>query len=327
MFGNSGTVQIAFLDGEGRSIGEPRNESVAAFAALELADAVPFGAVMARIENTSETAAIGGYAMVADASGHLFVVTDTLRSALPPSDAHVIPMLPPRSGDSVTRQMYIANDSGAAADVTIEALGGPSRRRAVSASFEATPLSASSLTVQPSQTAMADLGSGLGYSRLTAAAGVLTFSGRLRTGSTTTALTAAPVTNALGFGEQKRFLGIDDASQAAVDARRAGALRSSLALVETSGDDVTTRVTLRATLPSSGKASAEVVVSREVSISANRMIVLSDLALAVIGPGRATLGDLRSMQLDVEVVSGSGHVMPFVQSIDYGTGELALRAD
>ena len=98
-------------------------------------------------------------------------------------------------------------------------------------------------------------------------------------------------------------------------------------LVETAGQSVIVRVSLWYTFPAGTLASARTVSSKEFTLTANQMVVISDLSRAVIGPQRDTFGDLRDMQVDVEVIGGNGRVLPFLESIDNGSGDIVVRSE
>ncbi|HVT43009.1 MAG TPA: hypothetical protein VMT00_01325 [Thermoanaerobaculia bacterium] len=67
--------------------------------------------------------------------------------------------------------------------------------------------------------------------------------------------------------------------------------------------------------------------SHDFSLSAGQALRISDLARTIIGASRDSFGDLRDMLVDVEVLSGSGRVVPFVQSIDNTSGDAIVRVE
>ncbi len=85
------------------------------------------------------------------------------------------------------------------------------------------------------------------------------------------------------------------------------------------------RLTLRYTFSTGSKTSAQGLSTINVTVAANRLVMLNAIGRAVIGGSRDGYGDLRNMQLDVEVVSGAGRISPFVQTIDNGSGDSAIR--
>lgn len=56
-------------------------------------------------------------------------------------------------------------------------------------------------------------------------------------------------------------------------------------------------------------------------------LTINDVARDVIGNARDSFGDLHNMELDVELVGGSGSVLPFLQTIDNGSGDSVVRTD
>jgi hypothetical protein len=73
--------------------------------------------------------------------------------------------------------------------------------------------------------------------------------------------------------------------------------------------------------------SARAVSSREYTVAASQFVMISDLISEVIGAQRATFGDLRNIDVDVDVVSGSGRIIPVLQSIDNGSEDSLVRTD
>lgn len=54
---------------------------------------------------------------------------------------------------------------------------------------------------------------------------------------------------------------------------------------------------------------------------------VSTRSRSVIGPQRDNYADFRSMRVEVEVVSGDGQVLPFIQAVDNGTGDVTVRSE
>ena len=52
--------------------------------------------------------------------------------------------------------------------------------------------------------------------------------------------------------------------------------------------------------------------------------MVNEISRAVIGASRDGFGDLHNMQLDVEVISG-GRISPFLQTVDTGSTDFAIR--
>jgi hypothetical protein len=130
---------------------------------------------------------------------------------------------------------------------------------------------------------------------------------------------------ALQTGQSRRFAGLDDAGRSTVDAQTPGTYRTNLGLIESSGQAVVVRLTLRYTFGTGTKTSAQGLSNITVTVPANTFVMVNQIGAAIIGASRGGYGDLRNMQLDVEVVSGAGRVSPFMQTIDNDSGDSAIR--
>ena len=96
-------------------------------------------------------------------------------------------------------------------------------------------------------------------------------------------------------------------------------------LVETSrAAPATVRVTLRYTA-STGLAFARLVSGRDIDVGAGAFVFLRQLATDIIGESRELYGDLRNMVLTVEVVAGSGRIIPIVRTIENHSGDITIR--
>jgi hypothetical protein len=168
-----------------------------------------------------------------------------------------------------------------------------------------------------------------GYVRLSG--GSISASGRLTvtTGGRTfgSALPVLPSSSAIGSGEMKRFAGVSDASQKTIAAGTPATFRSTLILVETEGQSANVRVSVWYSFPAGALVSAQTVSSKEFVLGANQVMTIADLARSIIGSQRDSFGDLRDMQVDVEVIDGLGRVLPFIESIDNGSGDVIVRSD
>jgi hypothetical protein len=184
--------------------------------------------------------------------------------------------------------------------------------------------------MQSLETKRATVNSTSGYVRLSgvnsvSASGRVTIvSGNKSFGS---ALPVLPVSSALANGQSKRFAGVSDASARTIAAGTPATFRSSLMLLETAGQSATVRVSIWYTFPAGALVSAQTVSSKEFTVAPNQMLVMRELSRTVIGPQRDTFGDLRDMQVDVEVTGGSGRVLPFVESVENGSGDVMLRPE
>ena len=190
---------------------------------------------------------------------------------------------------------------------------------------------ATAVTLEPGQTMTQPIAFGSGFVRVTGS-GPIVLSARSeqttpsRAGVFGTSLPAFPLSAAMTAGQSKRFGGVDDSSRTTSSLALPVTYRSSLGLLETSGNIAVVRLTLRYTFSAGSKSTAQGISSTTIQVPANQLLMVSELARAVIGTSRDSLGDLRNMQLDVEVISG-GRVIPFVQTIDNGSNDSMVRTD
>ncbi len=136
-----------------------------------------------------------------------------------------------------------------------------------------------------------------------------------------------PVSAAMPAGQSKRFAGVSDASARTIAAGTPATFRSSLLLLETAGQASTVRVSVWYTFPAGVLLSVQTVSSKDFVVGANQTLVIRDLSRSIIGPQRDSYGDLRDMQVDVEVVGGSGSVLPFIESVENATGDVVMRPE
>lgn len=323
MSGNSATVTTDFFDAGGTSLGH-RTDALTPFGSLEIPNAVPAGAVTARVLNTTQgTSSINAYALVIDAfTNDAFSVVQI--------DQETDPMFCSAFAAATGSReltLNLTNASDSPITVTVTTVSGGPRRRAVSQSTtRALAAAPSTLTIPPlayQQVKVADTGfvrlSGSTSLRVTGA-----FSAPRNGGTIGTGLTVLPTSSALSGTDSRRFVGIDDASAADIAAARPSTYRNNLMLVETSGRPVTVRLTLRYVFSAGVTVSAGSISSADFDVAAGGFVLVNDIVSAVIGADRANYGSLHNAILDVQVVGGSGSVIPFLQVIDNGTGDVTV---
>ena len=149
-------------------------------------------------------------------------------------------------------------------------------------------------------------------------------------GSTATFGTAVPTRElftALLSGAMRRIGGLDDAAISTVSTQRPGTFRTNFGLIETTGRPASVRVTLYYTFPATA-AALNNSASATYDLAPRQFLLLSNIANTIIGAeARARLGDLRNMQVEFEVIGGTGRVVPFVTSVDNGTGDSTFRVE
>ncbi|HEY6842910.1 MAG TPA: hypothetical protein VI391_01990, partial [Thermoanaerobaculia bacterium] len=318
--GNAGHVSIQYLDANGAIVGTDSGDFPAFAAAVS---AAPDGARSVVITNDSTAGGrFDAYAAINDSvTSDGWILTDPLHHWGSASGPLFMPIIPSAAND-----VYVTNTSNAAASVTLEVDSGMRHRAVHPASAPSTqtlslPAMGTTKTTLPAQTAFVRISSASNVS----ASGRVTLSSSGATFGSS--LPAVPASAALASGQGKRFTGVDDASAKSVAAKLPQTYRSTLMLIETSGQSATVRVTLTYTFIAGATVSSVGVSSRDFTVGGNEMITISDLARAVIGGQRDAFGDLRNMQVDVDVAGGSGKVLPFIESIDNGSGDMMVRAE
>jgi hypothetical protein len=58
-----------------------------------------------------------------------------------------------------------------------------------------------------------------------------------------------------------------------------------------------------------------------------RQFVLLGVGGTIFGANRASLGDLNNITLEFEAIGGTGNVVPFVSSVDNGSGGSTFRTE
>jgi hypothetical protein len=316
--GSAASAQTEFFDATGAPVGSRRTDTINPFRGLELLDIVPAAARSVRVTNTGSAAKIAAAALVADnATQASWAVIDPSRSVAAPTDTWLVPLITPPAGS--TTEVFVGNTTTATTNVTIDTFT-PSvqrRRRAVHTNALQTA------TLRPLETLRTTVNAPNSMLRVTGPAGTVSTSARItttnpgRVGSFGTSLPIVTVNTALSASQGTRFTGVDDWL----------ATRSSLILAEIGGLAATVRVTLRYSFVAGVAVSAQGLSSKDFSVSAGQMLTINDLARSVIGSQRDTFGNLRNMQVDVEVIDGGGRIIPFIQSIDNSSGDITVRAE
>ncbi len=331
-----GTVEItsAFLAANGDVLSS-RTDTLTAFAATQIGRVAPEGALAARITVApGSTGRIVSYATPVDrASGDTWAVVDWGKQYnYLPNVPVVIPVAGSLRGANNTHfrtDLAVSNSgttassgrlryysrTGEVVDRTLNLAAGESR-----------------IISDVLVTLFNVTGDAVGYLEYTPSSGSAVMTSRTYTtvsGAAATfgaAVPTLPMSAALGMGGLRRFGGIDDASLATTQAGRPATFRTNLGLVEVSGQPATVRVTLY--FSPSPRSAVRGVVTGTFNLAANRFMQINGVTRALLGAGRDTnYGDLRNMQLDVEVVGGAGRVMTFTSTIDNGTGDSILRVD
>jgi hypothetical protein len=336
--GGAGSFLVEILDNTGIVLSTRGPESIGSFGFAELPDIVPAEGTARRrtirVTNTGVgTTRLNAYALVANTNEVGWVLRDPGLDG-PANDAIIIPLL--SAGPGVPTDFFVTNRSTSAVSVTLDERSAASKRRRAVSRATATPPPVGvdelfTFTIAPQRT------NGFqsvttGYVRVTAPPGTVSVTARTNRDTPPNlfngnGIPAVQTSDALRSGQGKRFPGVDDGSAASRGAKVPGTFATHLALIETGGQSAVVRVTVQFAFAGGSLVSSSASVSKEYTLSPAQFLLISNLARDVIGAQRDSFGDLRNMTVDVEVISGSGAVIPFLQSIDNGSGDMIVRTE
>jgi hypothetical protein len=324
--GVAGAYTIDFFDAAGAPVAPNRTGSILPFGSLTLADTVPAGARSARLSNTSTGAArLSGFATVIDQSTNdNWTIVDASR--IPAAATDLLVPLPALTGapPSSTFDVWLTNGSPSSISATVATKLQPLHRRAVNGVPPSGGGAGAPITLAAGETRKVTITSApMGYVRITGPAGAISATGRLtstvtgRAGAFGTGVPALTVAGAAGSGTVKRFSRAADVPNVSP---------ATLLLLEAARKPATVRVTVRFTFPAGSTVAGSVSASKDYALASGQLLSVPDITRAVLGPARDTLGTIYNLLVDVEVVSGEGRVLSFLQTID-GSGDLTLSAD
>jgi hypothetical protein len=132
---------------------------------------------------------------------------------------------------------------------------------------------------------------------------------------------------ALRVGQSRTFGGLEDSTTATVVSKQGATFRTNVGLIEVSGQPATARVSVyfaSGTQLAAGGANA----AKEFAVAANGYLALNGIVKQIVGDSRDTeFPDLRGVSVKVEIVAGSGTVIPYVTATDNGTNDTVLRME
>ena len=329
------TVKSEFLDQNGSTL-STRSDTVGPFALSQINNAAPSGTVAAILTNMSSGAATFlAYATPVDEiSGDNWSVVDWSRQfGYSGSDPVVIPVAGVLQGANNTffrTDVTITNTGTSSASGSLQFFprgGSPSTRQITLGARQSTILNdvIGMLFAAPSGS--------VGYLLFTPSAGSFALTNRTYTtvagqsGTFGSAAPALPANGSMKAGSLRAIGSLQDATRATIVAKSPATFRTNFGLVETSGNSVTVRVTLRFTYPAGVKTQAVGSAFKDYTLAPNQFLQLNGIASEILGSARDTLGDLRGLEADFQVIGGSGAVAVFTSSIDNGTGDSILRTE
>lgn len=333
--GATATVNTEFLSADGSPLGT-RSDTLSPFGVIQVNSVVPQGAVSAVMTNNAASAGrfLAFATPVDERSGDTWAVADWSRQyGYSQADPVVIPVGGTLRGANNTffrTDVSIMNNGASTATATLRFVSAA----AVTADRQVTIAPRQTTSLNDVIGSLFNLSSTSGYLIVTPVAGG-TFAVTSRTYATVgdnpaTYGTHVPVlatAAALKLGALRTLGAIEDASLATVSSKRPATFRTNFGLVETSGNPVTVRVTLRFNYAAGSKVSAVGTASKEYALAANQFLQVNGMTTDIIGASRESVGDLRGVQADFQIVNGSGAVTIFTSSTDNGTADSILRTE
>ena len=329
-------VQTEFLGSDGTSL-SMRSDTASAFGlAIISSGVVPQGTISAIMTNTSSN---GGkflaYATPVDnKSGDNWSVVDWPRQyGYSPGEPMVIPIAGAAQGASAFFRT----------DATVMNTGSTSGSVQVRYISNAAPLTTSislgarqtSFILNVTQTLFGNNAPALGYLIFTPVSSTFAITSRTyatdpanpQKGTYGSGTPTLAVSGALKNGDLRALGSLEDTTSAAVITKRPATFHTNFGLAEVTGNSVTVRITLRFTYPAGSKVQGIGTASRDYDLAANSFMPPRSLVTDILGSQRDTVGDLRGLEADFQVVGGNGAVMVYTSSVDNGTNDSILRTD
>ena len=332
--GQAATVSVDLLSATGGVVAT-RTATVEAFGLSQITDPLPSAAVAAVVTNTSTgSARIQAYALVTDTrTSDVWSVGDwTQYYGYPMTDPVIIPVSGKTAGlngSSFRSDLAIMNTgtSSASGTLTYYPDFGPSIDRVLTLGGRESRI----LTNVVETLFGINKPTAVGSLVFTPTTGSFVTSGRVYTvgGTGSTFNSSVPAVSSaftLSAGQVKKLSGIEDATVVTAKARKAGTYRTNFGLVETKGEAVTVRATLRYTAVQ-GSAAAVGVSSADFALAPRQFVMFSSITSAVLRERRFDFGDLHDIQVDFEVISGNGNALVFVTTTENGTNDTSLRLE
>jgi hypothetical protein len=344
-------VRIEYLDAVGARVSVVDPVTIDAFGSVEYRAGVPAKTATAIVTNRSDsTGRVVAYGLNHDSStGDLWIVNDWSRlSGFDPSLAQKVVYAPLRDPGAARRRPVRRGSAAARAD---EAETARTTLELTAHNASAAPATAA-LTYYENGSAIGRKTISLGaretrtiddvvttlFGRSGSATGwlavepqrntPLALSARIVTTGASPSTASVPVatlSSGLRLGQSQLLAGIDDTRQSTIDAKRGGTTSTTLGFAETAGKGATVRVSM---LYFDGFSLAATISTRDFTVGANHVVLLPNIARAIVGDARETeLGDLRDIQLEIRVVSGDGAITPFAIATDNGSGDEFVRLE
>jgi hypothetical protein len=316
--GTSGRVDIAFLNATGNLL-STRSEDIGSYGLVELANAIPANAVTASL--TSIGSAITAYARLYDSSGDTWSVVDWSHFYdYPRTETVRIPFADGRGGSARRRgvrhlsadatrhatDLVLFNPTTAEVRALMQVIDTAGRiyERATNVPARATVTVRDVASLAGSTVAHVVIEPERG--------GQVVVTARTHDSDSGSAIPIVSASAGLRLGQSQAFSGLDDTAS----------LRTGYGLVETGG--ATTKVRARIII-SETNALVSTVTDRTFTLAPREQLFLPELVRSFAGNRRETLGDLSGLVLELEVVEGTGAIVPFVMATDVATEDVSVH--
>jgi Leucine-rich repeat (LRR) protein len=316
--GAAATVQIDMVGATGTVLGT-RDVSLTAYELVELNEVIPAGAVTAILTSTSGV--LTAYGRLRDASGDVWSVVDWSRYySYERTEAVRVPFADGRSESGGGRRRTVRHATTARFSTTL-ALFNPSTEEVTRARVDVVETSgrttSQEVELAPRATmtlsnAGGSAGTPTAHLVVTPLRGEIVASARSRGSKGGTSVPVLSATAGLRLGQQRAFTALEDSATA----------QTAYGFVETSGASATIRA--RILIDGGAGSLVTAVTERDYEIGASQQIFVAELVRSFAGAGRDALGDFRNLVLEIEVVGGSGSIVPFVLATDVGTEDTSL---
>ncbi len=327
--GRGVSIAIRFFDPAGNVLAQ-RSETLDPWALRVLGYVVPNGGVSAELSHAGGSGTFAGYATPVDNGGDTWVVADWQRYyGVQSAGVWIVPVagvLRGAAGTYFRTDIAIMNTGPSKATGTLRFFNrdGTITNRGLSIEQGQTFVSSDVVT-----TFFGVTNDTAGFLMFLPEGGSTVMTSRTYStksnvlGSFGTAVPSLAPVFALRNGQRRLITAIEDARPSVVSAKTPATFRTNFGLVETSGAQTTVRVSLQYVVPGA-LASAYVAASRDYTLAPNQFLQQS--VREVFGTS-APDNDFHNATLEFTVISGDGTIIPYVSTIDNGTGDSLLRVD
>lgn len=150
----------------------------------------------------------------------------------------------------------------------------------------------------------------------------------IRTTEPTPSLSVIPVvpdSSGMRLGQSRLFTDLEHLAPETIGEASPTGFRTGFGIGETTGQSIVVRVTLHLRI-SGTLAAASTEASRDLEVPPHGMLRFDDVVRAILGDGVAdSIGDLRNLEMEFQVIDGEGAATPFVRIVEVGSGDVAYR--